>query len=389
VRFADTLDADVKVSEIRGIPFPRAISPYAVATMYQNRTMLMNESSGKKNKLLYSAEGLESVFNGDDSGELNVGDDFGITSAATLSLVLTSALEQLIIFKENQTYRIFGNGPENWDLQLISGTVGCVAPKTLKTASLPLDSVSNYIGRHIAIFQGADGIYVTDGRTPSPIHGDIKNYFDKRSSSSINTSMLAKSVGFIDHENLEYHWLFASGSSTTLNKELVFDLRRWKWFEIDRGTGKYLQVGFKVTDTYGNNYCYGAIDTGYIERLEYGNTFDGDSIVHTFQLGDIAFADNPMFETRAQYANLAMVAKTTTSNSVTYTHYVDTATSGTAYTLSPASSGKRVANVVTNINSIPGVFHSPKFSMTTNNETVGFEPLYIGYFYKVEREHLR
>jgi hypothetical protein len=388
ISFANALDADVKVAEARGIPFPKNISTYTYPTMFQSRTILLNETSGRKNKLLYSASEQEDVFNGSDSGEIYVGDESKITAAATLSLVLTSALEQLLIFKENQTYRLFGNGPENWELQLISGTVGCVAPKTLKTVSLPLDSVSNYIGRHIAIFQGPDGIYVTDGRTPSPIHGDIKNLFDKRSSTSINTSMIDKSVGFIDNENLEYHWLFASGTSTTLDKEYVFDLRRWKWFEIVRGSGKNIQCGFRVTDSTGNNYNFGTIDSGYVERLEYGNDMDGGNIVHTLQLGDFALADNPLYETRAQYANLVMVAKTTTTNSVTYTHYVDTETTGTAFTMSPVSANKRIANVAYNINSKPGVFHSPKVAMTTNNEAVGFEPLYIGYFYKIEREHL-
>jgi hypothetical protein len=388
IQFADNLDADVKVSEIRGIPFPQAIPPYTFATMYQSRSILLNESSQHKNKLLYSAYETADVFNGDDSGSILVGDSSEITGACTLSLVLTSALEQLIITKKNQTYRMFGNGPENWEIQLISGTTGCVAPKTMKTVSLPLDSQSNYIGRHIAIWQGSDGVYVTDGRTPSPIHNDIKNLFDKRSTTSINTSKIADSVGFIDHENLEYHWLFASGTSTTLDKEYVFDLRRWKWYEIVRGTGKQLQHGFKVTDTYGNNYNYGTIDTGYVERLEYGNDFDGGSIVHTVQFGDIAFADIPLYETRAQYVNLAMAAKSTTTNLVNYTHYVDTSLTGTTITMSPVSTGKRVANVVANINSIPGVFHSPKLVMTTSNEAIGFEPLYLGYFYKIEREHL-
>jgi hypothetical protein len=388
IQFADALDADVKISEIRGIPSPPDILPFSFVTMYQGRAILLNENSAYKNKLLYSAYGRADVYNGTDSGFDLIGDSSEITGSCTLSLVLTSALEQLIITKKNQTYRIFGDGPENWELQLISGTVGCVAPKTMKTVSLPLDSQSNYIGRHIAIWQGSEGIYVSDGRTPSPIHNDIKNLFDKRSTTSINTSMIDKSVGFIDQENLEYHWLFASGTSTSLDKEYVFDLRRWKWYEIVRGTGKQLQFGFKVTDTYGNNYNYGTIDTGYVERLEYGNSFDSGNIVHTFQLGDIALAEIPLYETRAQYVNLAMVAKSTTTNLVNYTHYADTSTSGTTITMSPAATNKRIANVVANINSPIGVFHSPKLAMTTSNEATGFEPLYLGYFYKVEREHL-
>ncbi len=388
--FVSALDADVKVSEVRGIPFPPSVPPYKIATMFQGRTLLMNNKSGDKNKILYSAFQSPDVYMGsDDSGGIFVGDDSEITAAATLNLVITSALEQLIITKKNETYRMFGNGPDAWDLQKISSTVGCVAPKTMRTANIPLDTAGS-LGKNIAIWQGSEGIYITDGRTPSPIHEDIKNVFDKRSITSINRNKIADSVGFIDQQNLEYHWLWASGTSTTLDKEYVFDLRRWKWYEIVRGSGKQLQTGFPVVDTLGNTYNYGTLDTGYIERLEYGNDFDGGNIVHTMQLGDIPLGDNPLFETRAQYLNLTMMAKTTTTNTVSYTHYVDGATSGsTPITLSPVASGKRIANVVANINSLIGVFHSPKFTITTNNESTGFEPLYIGYFFKVEREHLR
>ena len=110
-------------------------------------------------------------------------------------------------------------------------------------------------------------------------------------------------MGWVDPEKMEYHWLFASGTAaTTLNTEMVYDIARNKWFEIDRTVD--LQCGVLVHDTYGNSYNYGFLDTGYMERLEYGNpTVDG----------------------------------------VTLTHYGDTSSTGTDKVMSPANTGYRLA----------------------------------------------
>jgi len=155
--------------------------------------------------------------------------------------------------------------------------------------------------------------------------------------------MVGDSCGFLDPQKLEYHWLFASGTSaTTLNKELVYDIKRNKWFEIDRGTGMYLQCGCAVQDTDGNQYDYGFIDTGYCERLEYGTNFDGNSIVHTLETGDFA----PLglaYVTQLDHLKLLTVAKTTTSNSVTCTVNNDTCT-GIDSTGTITSSGTNVSN---------------------------------------------
>jgi hypothetical protein len=190
--------------------------------------------------------------------------------------------------------------------------------------------------------------------------------------------MVGDSVAEIDPVNMRYHWKFVSGTSaTSLNKELVYDIKRNKWFEIDRGTAKDLQNLTLVQDTNGNNYIYGFLDTGYMLRLEYGTSFDGVDITHVFQIGDIA----PMglaAETMLETAKLITVAKTVTANSATLTHYADGATSGTDITMSPARTGYRIAQPLdTNQKLLGDPFHSFKCSMTTNNETIGFEPLVL------------
>ena len=68
------------------------------------------------------------------------------------------------------------------------------------------------------------------------------------------------------------------------------------------------------------------------------------------------------------------------------THYGDTATSGTTKTMSPVQSGMRIFSEVGGFAHI-NTYHSLKFSMTTNNETIGFEPIFIALGYSIARQN--
>jgi len=229
------------------------------------------------------------------------------------------------------------------------------------------------INRALAIWQGANGIYMSDGRAPIPIHGDIKEYFDPLDSRCIRASMIGDSVGFVDPVRQEYHWLFASGAAAAgINTELVYDIARNKWFEIDRTAD--LQCGVTVHDTGGNGYAYGFLDTGYMERLENGTTFDGTAIIHSVQFGDIPLGGLAI-ETRLSKLRLITVAKTVTAENITCTHYADSSTTGTEKIMSPIKSGYRVAIPKFTEKLNGDLFHSFEFEITTNDENIGFEPL--------------
>jgi hypothetical protein len=85
-----------------------------------------------------------------------------------------------------------------------------------------------------------------------------------------------------------------------------------------------------------------------------------------------------------------MVAKTTTSNSVTATHYDEaiTTSSQDTVTLSPARSGYRIAKPKASVKWGPSISHSIKLTMTTDDEVSGFEPIFMSGFYKVFREDI-
>ena len=371
--FTVTLDASVRVNYVAGIPAKVDIGYYKFPVYAQGRVLLCCDMAGDRNKMTCSGKFTPQVFNGFDSMDVYFGDDGELTAGTELFSQYGSSLYSIILmFKDNETWIIAGQDINEWENNtfLVSSTIGCPAPLTLKTINLSSPTVQN---RTVAIWQGANGIYMSDGKTPIPIHGDIKEFFDKRDSRCINASLLGESVGWVDEERQAYHWKFASGTAaTSLNSEWVYDFVRAKWFEIDRGAD--LQCGLTVHDTNGNSYNYGFLDTGYMERLEYGTDFDGTDITHTLHTGDIALADLAT-ETRLSALRLIAVAKTVTSNSVTLTHYGDTSSTGTDKTMSPASSGYRVAipKFVDKFNGDP--FHSFKFVMVTDDETIGFEPI--------------
>jgi hypothetical protein len=393
VRFDKAMDASVRLNYVGGITTEKDVSHYKFPIFAQGRNLLCADMSAEKNKMICSAKYMPQVYNGSDSVDVYIGDEGELTCGTELFSQYGGNLYSLIlIFKDTEYWVIAGQDIETWSNSIfpVSTSIGCPAPLTLKTITLSTEPSGGInINRSLAIFQGANGIYMTDGRAPIPIHGDIKEYFDKSDSRCIKASMIGDSIGFMDNEKQEYHWLFASGTSTTtLNAEWVYDIIRNKWYEVDRGTGMDLQYGLDVQDIYGNQYNYGFIDTGYIERLEYGTTFDGNDIVSTFQLGDYLPADTIMAETMLDKIKLIIKAKTTTTNNISATHYGDGCTTGTTLKdcFDPNKTGYRIAMPFLTDNLGGYVFHSLKFAQTTDDETCGFEPLALGITHHIVRE---
>lgn len=378
--FSQDLSADVKIDFIGGMPAPITIGGYKFPLFSNNRLFLCSNTEKDKNSVLCASKYTTGVFNGIDSTTLYFGDDEELTAAASLYSQFGSNLYNIAVFcKLAQTWILTGDGPENWAMYQASDSVGCPAPLTMKVAHVGFELVPGQ-SRYVAIWQGANGIYLFDGKTIRPIHTDIEDWFDDKNSYVINRSIIDTFHGFFDEANQEYHWCFASGSSTTLDKEFVFDLKLSRWFKFNRGSGKALQCGIETMDTKGNRYTYGSLDTGYLERLENGTDFDGTAITSLVQSGDLALG-GLLQETEIRVAKLITVVKSTTTNSVQGVHYGDTKDTGTSFTVSPSRSGYRLVGTPRGQGWGPAVFHKIKLSMITTNETIGFEPvaLVLGY----------
>ena len=132
-------------------------------------------------------------------------------------------------------------------------------------------------------------------------------------------------------------------------------------------------------------------------RLENGQNFQtatgSNSIAHTLWTGDLALDEDRVSEvTKLRHVGLKALGKGSTATTIGMTHYVDCATGGTAVGtgLTASRSGKRLIDDVRSLNNdVDGVFHGIKLEMTTNNETVGFEPLYLTLFYDGVRQKTR
>jgi hypothetical protein len=129
---------------------------------------------------------------------------------------------------------------------------------------------------------------------------------------------------------------------------------------------------------------YGFTPEGFVMRLDNGTTFASstgtNNITSTVRLADIALHESSiMFHSRINWSSLVLKTKGTTTATVSTTHYIDGETTGTTIdTADPTKSGYAYANRELHGESKTGAFHSPEFSITTSDETVGFEPVLWG-----------
>lgn len=397
ISFDKALSSSVLAYYIAGIPVQETISSYKFSLHAKNRLLLFSDRKGDKNSMIHSAINTLNVFNGEDSGEpLHFGDGTESVAAVELFTRFFSSIKSVIVVcKRNSTHVLEGDNPKNWSIVDISNKVGCVAPNTMKTSSIGLE-VESLQPRHVAIWLHSSGVYTYDSQTINIISDDIADLFDQSATNAatnaINLTYIANSTGeftVVDGEHY-YHLCMPIGSTaTTLNSEFVYDLKRRKWFTIDRTTGKYFQAITGVKSAAGNAYAYGSIDTGYIERMWNGDDFDGEAIHSAYQIGDIAInRNNMMVNSKILKVVHPMVAKSITPNTIKGTHYADTDTDGYKYELEPYAVNKRVAIPTKGFSSksSEGVFHSLKHEITTDEERIGFEPLYLGVKYRVLRE---
>lgn len=390
--WSKTFSDNVLCYYIAGIPVQTQIENYSFALNAQGRTFLFANQSDKKNTGLASSVGTLNAFNGKDLGRFEFGDETSVKAAAEIFTKLTTgAVSDIFVAKNNASFLITGSNPTNWVVTEISDDTGCPAPYTLKASPVGLE-FSPLQSKQVVIWQSENGIMMYDSNSIFPISDSISNFFDQTKDEAINPDKIGDSVGFWDNSNgaYEYHWLFASGNSTTLDKEWIFDLRRQKWFEADRTSGLRLQTGTNIVDINGNHYNYAAEDNGFVHRLENGTDFSGTSIPYEFEFGDIPLSGDINTETVIEWLQMIMVQKT--SGTVTITHYGDAEDSGTTFTMSQIKPNYRITMPVERMGKTrfgSHVLHRLKFTISTNDQTIGFEPLYIGGFFSITRDKIK
>ena len=384
VSFSQALSGAVQMYYAAGIPAQQEIGAYKFPLLANDRAWLFGEMNEKRNSARCSATSSVDVWNGEETERFEFGDDGELVAAAALFTQFGSSLYNMIaIFKNDEMWAIVGNSPEDWVQYRVSPTVGCVAPKSLVAVTITLDQ-GGASNKNICIWQGGNAVYMFDGRNPIPISNDIDDIFERGNTTSINRSMISSSVGFWDAEHEEYHLLFASGSSTELDTEWVFDVKRFRWYKIERTATKRLQCGCAVVDSYGNGSAYGA-RYGYLYELENGATMDGESIVRVFRTGDIFLNEGSLFRENILRGVRLVCTQKADDPDVTVNYYQNAATSATrSWTVSQANSGYEIAIPVSGTND-QATAHSLEFIATTSTDEIGFEPIFLGLKYSFIR----
>lgn len=412
-----------RIYHIKGIPAQPAKNTTKITTdganfpvMFQKRLFLF-----KGNKAIYSALDKPDVFNGEDSGTLVFGGEQKITSAGVIyNVFLATGYEQLIVTKASETYRLHGDGPENWVIDQVDSNVGNVAP--LSFAVCNVSDVQEGVKRNVAIWQASHGFVKCDGASVQDVGVDSSGnpllavYFDPADSRSIARHRIDNTVSWYDPNTQNYKSLISSGaevndewaaadvwedapvqawgvnwesSVTTHNVELEYSLKYNEFTKLYREDGngaRPLQVGFQTKDSDGKIYTYGASDNGAAYRLENGRTWDGTPITEFVWTKDLMLDDEKSIFNFTAIKNFRLMFTPKSTGLISIAHYGDGAatTSGVSNqaTISDLSmavtSGRNSQDVVLG----PFLKHSFKISTTTSDVPNGMELLGMGLWYE-------
>lgn len=383
--WSGTLGANTKIDFVSGIAAPQKLSGYNFPVMWLNSLWLCGQKEGDKNKVKSSMANTISVFNGNGSHEVYLGANEELIAGCSLfSRYLNNYEETLILLKKGETWVLDGSDIENIRPFKVSSQYGITSKHTLCVCDIGVE-IAPGVNKSVAIWQTSNGIIMFDNGSLIMISNDIENLFlnmyDTTVTERINPNEIDKSYSFYDPLKKCYHWLFAADTSTSLNREYVYDIIRKKWFKVDRGTGNYLQCGCYAIDIYGNSTTYGCLDTGYLEQLDVGNTFDGTDITSTFRLADKPLYDTMFLESDLRYVKIVGICKTTTGTFTLY-WYGDTATTGTSLgTVDQSQTGYRTYQRTYGINQRK-IFHGIGGVCVAGDNFHSCEPLALSYMFK-------
>lgn len=319
---------DVVCDILTGVPQQKDIEVYKFPAQYKNKLMMCGYVEGNEgNRIDFSADNAPNVFNGEDSSadgfqSIFVGSVEELTAATQLyNRFGSNIFSTFVILKNNEVWLMTGDSPLDYQLFPISFRVGCPAPGTLTTAEVGY-TVGENVERNVAMWLSHQGPVMFDGAILHPLPG-ITNFFDPNEADSINWSYFADSQAWFDSTYNEWNIQIPTGSSSTLNKHLVFDVRRKKWYEKQTGLGPNWQCGIQTIATTGDQYIYAGSDDGRLYRLETGTSFDGSKILYRITTGDFFPSNNQWDVTLLR--RLKFVAKRMdTDEEVIISYYKDT-----------------------------------------------------------------
>ena len=376
VVFSQNLSADVQLFFIGGITAPEDVAGHKFAVHHVDRVWYWGSEKDPHLGFCTSRETAQ-VLRGADTVSFYLKN----TPVAGISLFerygSTAANVQLVC-EPTRTWAIVGETVENFVPNCIDSSNGCTSALTMDVATV---EILPGTFRRVGMWQSQGGIVICDGSSVTEVSHDIKDKFDPKHANYIGASTLAACSGWIDPVYNEYNWVIPG---TTI---WAYDILRKKWYEKPLATSKRPSCGLAVYDTNGIAYSYAATASGFMYRMEYGTTIDGTAIPFAVQIADVAPTGSISDRTEACSVRLVGKAKTTTTQAVLIEHFGDSSTTASVPAIpgvSMANSGKRLFSVIRSMGTAPKnhIYHAYKLSVSTSDETIGFEPVFLVLGYR-------
>jgi len=252
--------ADVSDSSVAGA---------TVVAAYRNH-MFYGGKSTTPQEVVFSEPFNEDGFNsGSGAGSIKVDDTV---------VALKVFRDSLFIFCESRIFKLTGSSSSDFSVQPVTRNIGCINSFTVQEFAGDL------------IFLGPDGLRTVAatariGDTElGTISKNIQTVFDE------NISDAGSFDSVVIPDNTQYRIFFTKdGQGASLSKGAICVLKK-EAFEFSETRG--IQVA--CTDTFvesGNVIVLHGDTTGFIQRQESGNDFDGTAILGRYRSPDMSFGD--------------------------------------------------------------------------------------------------
>lgn len=332
-------DQSIIVDLILGVPaLLETVKPFDWSCLYKNRLMLGAFSKGAEgNRMDFSVTNAPDVFNGSESSADGIQSlYFGGVEPITCGTQLynrfgATIYSMLLVMKATEMHLMVGDGPDDFTIYPVSTTVGCPFPKTLDTAEIGLE-IAEEMTRSVALWVSNYGPMMFDGAVIKPIRG-IENFFDPLDSDYINWDAASEFNAWVDPIHKEYNILLCTGTATSPNTWVVYDLVRRKWYEKNPGVSQYPLSGWQVMNpATGERGNYAGRDQGQMVHLEKGTSWNatyadataGDGITQVIKTGDFFPSNNIWDECLIRKIKVISKKLTSVASGSTYTLSLDT-----------------------------------------------------------------
>lgn len=384
---AANISVAIRIVYMKGIAAPVQIRGHRLSTTWQNRPVLCCEQADKRNIVWVGGPDSTSIWNGQNSIKIPIGENIPVIAAMPMFLRYGSAVNEiLVVCTQDEAWVIEGTNPDDYVAYRVSSLYGCLSTETMDLCDIGF-TVSPENIRQIMIWLSSGGLVKFDGHSITPLPSDRDDIFNPASSNYYYTEKIDYFYGFFNPNKKTYTFLYGIGSDT-MNKELVYDVLRNKTYDIERGANNYIQCATVVSDTLGNKYIYAFKDNGYMVRLDNGTNFDNTAIACRVRLADSPLSTSLAYKTKLLCLKIFTKAESVNGGELSISHYGDlSTTASTPAGLLPSTdldiSGSGLFIYRKYPNYGPNYYHSLKLSINEQNEAIGFEPFAISLYVEV------